>query len=220
MATGQGRLGLTQREPPPKPDAQLAAQTQEVYERRAAQFDAERQKSLRERVWLDRFLAFVEPRGQILDLGCGAGEPIAGYFMTGGFRVVGVDASRQMVELARRRYPDGDWRVADMRTLALAERFDGVVAWNSFFHLMPAEQRQVLERMGRHMKAGAPLLLTVGPEAGEVTGHVGGEAVYHASLAPGEYEALLDSHGVEVVDFVPEDPECDGHTVLLGRKRP
>lgn len=203
----------------PKANAALAALTQEVYERRAAQFDAERPKSLIEGRWLDQFLAWIQPHGLILDLGCGAGDPIAGYFLGRGFRVIGVDASSEMVALAERRFPDSDWRVGDMRRLDLSESFDGIIAWNSFFHLMPEEQRDVLRLLGRHLNAGAALLLTVGPEAGEVTGRVGGEPVYHASLAPEEYFELLEGLGIDVVAFVPEDPLCDGHTVLLGRKR-
>ena len=196
----------------------MAARTQEIYERRAAQFDAERSKSLHERHWLDRFLALVEPGGRILDLGCGAGDPVAGYFMSQGFGVLGVDASHEMISLARRRYPDGDWRVGDMRELDVSKSFDGIVGWNSFFHLTPDEQRDVLVRIGRHLNPGAALMLTVGVEAGEVIGHVGGEVVYHASLAPDEYRAILGQQAVEVVEFVFEDPECAGQTVLLARK--
>lgn len=203
----------------PEADAVLAARTQGVYERQASRFDAERPKSLHERRWLDRFLELVEPTGRVLDLGCGAGDPIAGYMMSRGFDVVGVDASREMLALARERFPHGDWRWADMRRLDLLHSFDGVIGWNSFFHLMPAEQRDVLARTTRHMRPGAALMLTVGPEAGAETGWVGGEAVYHASLSPDEYTALLHELGIDVLDFVREDPECDGQTVLLGRKR-
>ena len=204
----------------PRADAGLAARTQEIYERHAARFDAERSKELRERDWLDRFLALVAPRGLILDLGCGAGDPIAGYCERRGFRVIGMDASKEMLAIARLRYPAGDWRLGDMRQLDLPETFDGIIAWDSFFHLTPPEQRDVLGRIGRHLNDGAALLVTVGPAAGEVTGCVGGEAVYHSSLAPDEYAALLSRQGVDVVAFVPEDPRCDGHSVLLGRKGP
>lgn len=202
----------------PVADATLAQRTQGIYERQAGRFDAERPKVLYERRWLDQLLTLVGPQGRILDLGCGGGDPIAAYMMTRGYEVVGVDASEAMLAIARSRFPEGDWRRADMRRLDLGEAFDGIVAWDSFFHLMPEEQRNALGLLAGHMKVGAALLLTVGHEAGEVTGWVGGEPVYHASLAPSEYYAILDGLGVEVVEFVPEDPTCDGHTVLLARK--
>lgn len=210
--------GFNRNEPPPA-NSDLAAQTRAVYERQAKRFDAERSRSLYERDWLDRFLAPIRRGGRILDLGCGAGDPIAVYFVEKGFEVVGVDASAEMLALARRRLPDAEWLMGDMRTLDLPDRFDGIVAWNSFFHLMPSEQRDVLGRMARLMKAGAPLLLTVGDREGTETGWVGGEPIYHASLSSDEYRRVLDGLGVEVVDFVIEDPTCGDQTILLGRRR-
>jgi hypothetical protein len=120
--------------------------------------------------------------------------------------------------MARRRFPDAEWHQADMRRLHLDQCFDGIIAWDSFFHLMPDEQRAVLRLLAKHLKEGAALLLTVGPEAGEVAGWVGDEPVYHSSLAPSEYEGILGELGIRIVAFVPEDPTCDGHTVLLAAK--
>lgn len=200
----------------------LATSTGAVYERNARRFDAERSKGLHERGWLDRFLALL-PKGKsgggaILDLGCGAGDPIAAYFVGQGHGVTGVDASRAMLDLARARFPDGDWRQGDMRRLDLPERFDGIVGWNSFFHLTPTEQRATLPRLAAHLKRGGALMLTVGPEAGEVAGHVGDDSVYHSSLAPEDYEAILADRGLRIVRFVKEDPDCDLQTVLLAVK--
>lgn len=197
----------------------LAAETAAVYQRQAARFDAERSRGLRERAWLARFAAVVPAPGAILDVGCGAGEPIAAHLAQAGFAVTGVDVADAMLALARARHPAGDWRQADMRALDLPERFDGIIAWNSFFHLTPAEQRRTLPRLVAHLRARGALMLTVGHIAGEVTGVVGGERVYHASLAPAEYEALLAELGLEVVAFTREDPACDHHTVLLARAR-
>lgn len=198
--------------------SQLALNTQAVYERQARRFDAERAKGLHERIWLDRFTAGRASGARILDLGCGAGEPIAAYLIAHGFRVTGLDASRAMLEIARQRWPDGDWRLGDMRTLDLPERFDGILGWNSFFHLTRDEQRATLPRLARHLAPSGVLLLTVGPEDSEVGGHVGGEPIYHASLAPSEYRRLLAEHGLTVTRFVAEDPDCDCQTVLLARK--
>lgn len=209
----------SRREGIPPADPELAARTQAIYARQAKRFDAERTKSLQEQQWLDRLLAPIRSGGRILDLGCGAGDPIAGYLLERGFDVVGLDASSEMLALARARYPDAEWVLGDMRTLDLGGRFDAVIAWNSFFHLMPSEQRDVLARIARLMKGGSQLLVTVGDREGAETGWVGGEPIYHASLAPDEYRAVLGGLGVEVVDFVIADPTCGDQTVLLGRKR-
>lgn len=138
--------------------------------------------------------------------------------MTAGYRVTGVDFVYAMLDLARSRWPDGDWRHADMRTLELAERFDGIIAWDSFFHLTPAEQTACIPRFARHLVPGGTLMLTVGPEAAEQIGTVGGEPIYHSSLSPEGYAALLEDNGLHVTAFLAEDPTCRFHTVLLARK--
>ena len=106
----------------------------------------------------------------------------------------------------------------DMRYFDLPDRFDGILGWDSFFHLTRDEQRSVLPRLARHLKPHGALMLTIGPEDGEVTGRVGGEPVYHASLSPDAYQAILERLGLSLERLVAEDPDCDMHTVLLARK--
>ena len=194
-------------------------QTQSIYERNAEAFDVQRPKRLHERAWLDRFLMHVPPNGRILDVGCGAGDPIAAFFLESGYRVTGVDFSQPMLDLARRRLPEGDWREFDMRSLDLDDRFHGLIAWNSFFHLNPDDQRSTLRIFAKHLLPEGVMMLTVGPEAGEVIGHVNGEEVYHSSLATEEYTAILDTQNIDVIEFVAEDERCDMQTVLVAKVR-
>ena len=104
----------------------------------------------------------------------------------------------------------------DMRELAFDNKFDGIIAWDSFFHLKPDEQRSTLQRFIQHLRPGGALLLTVGDEAGEVLGTVEGEAVYHSSLSPEEYKRILSSAGFKNVEMVLRDEICD-RSVLLAR---
>jgi hypothetical protein len=70
----------------------------------------------------------------------------------------------------------------------------------------------------RHAAAGAALMFTSGPRAGIAMGSFEGEALYHASLDPNEYRALLRDNGFAVVDHTAEDPGCAGRTVWLARR--
>jgi len=196
----------------------LAAQTPAVYERQAERFDRERPKTFYERGWIDRFTALLPEGGRVLDLGCGAGDPIAGALIKSGFLVTGLDISHAMLGIARSRFPDGEWLCGDMRALNLNRQFDGILGWDSFFHLTPAEQRTTLPKITAHLAPKGALLVSVGPQAGEVTGHVGGEPVYHASLSEEEYRSILLAHDATVRAFVREDPECDFRTLLLAGK--
>ncbi|MDD9738801.1 class I SAM-dependent methyltransferase [Marinovum sp. SP66] len=193
-------------------------QTRAVYEAQAAAYDAQRSRSLFEARWLARFAACLPEGGRVLDLGCGAGEPIARWFMAEGFTLTGVDFAGAMLDIARQRWPEGDWRQADMRSLDLGERFDGIIAWDSFFHLTEAEQRETLRRMAAHLAPGGSLLFTVGPEAGEASGTVGAATVYHASLSPAGYAVLLEELGLRLTGFLAEDPDCASHSVMMARR--
>ena len=192
--------------------------TQGVYERQAAAYDRARSRALFEARWLARFAACLPDKARVLDLGCGAGEPIARWFMAEGFQVTGVDFAQPMLDIAKSRWPDGDWRQGDMRTLDLGQTFDGIVAWNSFFHLQPDDQRACIAHMARHLAPGGSLLLTVGHIAGEVTGTVGEEVVYHASLSPAGYATCLEDNGLRLTGFLAEDPDTNQHSVLMARK--
>lgn len=198
---------------------ELALKTQDVYERKGARFDAERSKTLFERQWLDRLLEVLPSNPRVLDAGCGAGDPIARYLIEKGCCLTGIDFSRSLIEIATARFPQAQWHIVDMCSFCLPDRFDGILAWHSFFHLTPDDQLSTLARFGQHLTSGGALMFTAGHIAGEVIGHVGGEEVYHSSLSPKQYETVLNRLGLRVLDFVPEDPSCGGATVLLAQKR-
>jgi SAM-dependent methyltransferase len=191
-----------------------------LYERHALSYDHDRGRSLQEKAWLDRFLGFVPPGGAVLDVGCGMAEPIARYLIDAGRAVVGFDASPTLIDICRTRFPGAEWIVGDMRNLSLGRQFDGVLAWDSFFHLHADDQRAMFPRFAAHARPGAPLMFTSGPAAGEAIGAYRGEPLYHASLDPAEYEALLGANGFSVDAFNPDDADCGGHTIWLCRRDP
>lgn len=187
----------------------------DLYERHAPEYDRDRSRSLQEREWLDRFLIHVRPGGTVLDMGCGMGEPIGRHLIDRGFRVVGVDGSPTMIEFCRARFPNSEWLLADMRELELDRRFEGILAWDSFFHLSADDQRAMFQRFASHAQSGAPLMFTSGAAEGEAIGVCCEEPLYHASLGPVEYEQLLATNGFVVRAYAAEDPQCGGHTVWL-----
>lgn len=189
------------------------------YEKIAGWFDANRGRRLMERQYLEALAARLPACGGVLDLGCGSGEPLAGFFIRGGFSVTGVDGSPAMIAMCRDRFPAMDWLVGDMRGLALGRRFDAIVAWDSFFHLSMDEQRAMFPVFGAHLNPGGCLLFTTGPSAGDITGSMQGEDFPYSSLSPEEYRRLLAEQGLGVVLHKAEDPACGGHTVWLAARR-
>ncbi|CVE17274.1 Mg-protoporphyrin IX methyl transferase [Serratia marcescens] len=154
---------------------------------------------------------------RLLDLGCGNGAPIAAYFIEQGYRVTGVDSAQAMIARCRQRFPQQEWRKMDMRQLDLPAKFDGLLAWDSFFHLARDDQRRMFPLFRRHAGPHAALMFTSGPADGVAIGSFEGQPLFHASLAPEEYRRLLQVNGFRVVDHVVEDPACGGRTVWLAQ---
>ncbi len=186
-----------------------------TYEREASVWAERRDTSLWERPLLEACVAGRDPGLEVLDLGCGSGQPIAEWFVQRGDHVTGVDGANSMITEMRDRVPSARAICADMRGLALDQAFDIILAFNSFFHLSEADQQAMFPIFAAHAKAGTRLLFTSGPGHGEVWGTVGSSEVYHMSLAPTAYRMLLKQHGFTECWFRPDDAALNGHSVWL-----
>jgi predicted TPR repeat methyltransferase len=195
-----------------------AVQVIGLYDRHASAWSRDRGDRLVERAWLDRFVGSLPDHNRaILDVGCGTAVPVGQYLIDQGCRLYGVDSSSAMIAMARTRFPDHRWDVADMRSLAVKGTFGGIIAWDSLFHLSPHHQRHTFATFAQHAAAGAVLMFNSGPSAGEQIGTYQGEPLYHASLAPFEYRSLLAANGFEVIAHAVADPTCGERTVWLAR---
>ena len=190
------------------------------YRRNAAVWarDRDAEATLYERSWVDRFKALIPAGGMVLDLGCGSGTPIASHLTNAGYTVTGIDASPEMVAFFRARQPLATVHLADMRTLDLHHKFSGILAWDSFFHLNPDDQKNMFPVFDRHAAPGAALMFTSGPAAGESVGRLFGDELYHASLDPRDYQGLLAEVGFAVMHHVVSDQQCGHRTVWLARR--
>ena len=196
--------------------ADLASRIVGHYEKHAVAWDADRQNSYwNDKIWHDRFIGRLGKGAKVLDLGCGSGRPVAQHMAELGLR----DSSPTMISFCRERLPDQEWIVTDMRQLALGRRFDGILAWDSFFHLSPDDQRRTFTIFADHASAGTVLMFNIGPQHGEAVGEYNGDPLYHASLSPTEYAALIGRFGFDVLQHATKDVAAGGRTVWLCRRR-
>lgn len=102
--------------------------------------------------YLDRFLGLVEPEGKILDVGCGPGGGVK-YCLDRGFRPEGIDISPRMIDIARKKVPEGKFRVMDMEKLDYPdEEFDGLILAHSLIHIPSDKIPKVLTELTRVLK--------------------------------------------------------------------
>lgn len=188
-----------------------------VYDKIANWFADNRLPTLIEKKYLDDLIVNVGKDASVLDVGCGTGKPILDYLINLGLKVTGVDASTNMLNIARSNFPSIEFIQADMRQLALNKKFDAIIAWHSFFHLTSADQPMMFEIFARHLKPKGILLFTSGTEKGEAWGAAGGENLFHASLDTAGYAELLELHNFEILNHVENDPNCGGATIWMAK---
>ena len=188
------------------------------YERHALSWDADRRAAgWNDKPYIECFLGFLPQGATVLDLGCGGGSPVALHMVAQGFRVTGVDSSSTLISLCRTRMPDREWIAGDMRSLALGPRFAGILAWDSFFHLRPEDQRTMFGIFAAHAAPAAILMFNAGFGHGEAVGSYRGDPLYHASLDASEYEALLADFGFELIEHSIDAPAKGGRIFWLAR---
>jgi SAM-dependent methyltransferase len=116
-----------------------------------------------------------------VEWGAGTGR-IAGPLAAAGLGVTAVEVSERMVERGRRRFPNVDWVVGDMRNAVPGQRFGlAVCAFNSFLCLLSVEDALAFLRNAReHLEPGGLLAIEVSvlsPE--ELVDPPGGPALRH-----------------------------------------
>ncbi len=138
----------------------LLKKTKEDYNRIAEKFS-----KARSRIWEEvRFLFddYIRPGDKVLDLGCGNGRFFE-ILKDKGIDYIGVDFSERLIEIAKKRYPQAKFQVADALNLPFSnDYFDKVYAIAVLHHIPSKEFRQrFLEETKRVLKPGGLLILTV-----------------------------------------------------------
>lgn len=143
----------------------------------------------------------LKPGSRILDVGCGAGVPIARH-LAKRFDVTGIDASASMIALAVKnvtsaRFVTGDVMEADFP----AAGFDAIVSFYAIFHIPRQEHFDLFRRFFRWLRPGGLLLVTVarhddGP--GYTEDDFLGETMYWSNFGPDTYRKILAETGFEI----------------------
>jgi SAM-dependent methyltransferase len=117
--------------------------------------------------WLRRLIDGLPATGsRVLDLGCGAGIPVARDLAMLGHIVVGVDGSPQQIVRARQNVPQATFIEADMCSVTFeACSFDAVGAFYSITHVPPAQQGALIVSIATWLKPGGTLVASFGTGA-------------------------------------------------------
>lgn len=96
---------------------------------------------------------------ELLDIGCAIGLHIK-IFEEIGFKVTGIDISKDMVEFAKRRNPKAKIYCGDFMRIKINKKFDGILA-QAFIHLYPKSKvGKVLDKISSILKKRGVLFVT------------------------------------------------------------
>jgi SAM-dependent methyltransferase len=167
--------------------------------------------------WLDRLIESLSSGGcRVLDLGCGAGIPVARDLAALGHSVVGVDGSVQQIMRARRNVPTATFIEADMCELKFeTASFDAAGAFYSITHIPPARQGCLISKMALWLKPGGTLIASFAAgDAGEWIGEWLGTTMFFGHSSADATLRCLHDAGLNVRLSLVEQQDNDDAAFL------
>ena len=94
---------------------------------------------------------------KLLDVGCGHGWH--DKFLKKNFKITGIDFSKTILKLAKRRNPEIVYKQGDMRKFNLRRKFDVVISFDAMMHnLNYKDLRKTLKNLSKHLAEGGVLI--------------------------------------------------------------
>jgi cyclopropane fatty-acyl-phospholipid synthase-like methyltransferase len=107
----------------------------------------------------------LRPGARILDVGCGAGVPVARRLTELGHEVVGLDLSMAQLVLARDQVPDLRIVAAEMSALPItSSAFHALVSYYAVIHVPREDHAAVFDEFRRVLQPGGWVLVCVGSD--------------------------------------------------------
>lgn len=125
---------------------------------------AENFASTRTQVWpeINFLFDYIKPGDKVLDLGCGHGRYLLEIKKRGGI-YFGIDGSKELIKIAKDKYPKENIQMADVLTLPFKNNFFDIVYSLAVLHHIPsvALREQFLRETEKVIKPGGFVILTV-----------------------------------------------------------
>jgi len=172
---------------------------EEGYNKIALKYHSERNK-FESIIELRQFTKLLVSRAKILDVGCGAGVPVTKYLVDEGFSVVGLDISEEMLYLAKKHVPKGEFLKADMSEMDFPDdSFDGIVSFYAIIHLPREKHALLFKKFQRILKPGGIILIGLGSGEWEETGEYFGAKMFWSFYSAEKSLELVKDAGFEII---------------------
>jgi ubiquinone/menaquinone biosynthesis C-methylase UbiE len=157
---------------------------------------------------------------KVLDVGCGAGIPVAKFLVDSGFEVVGIDFSEKMLRLARKNVPQATFIKKDVTRLDFADdSFDGLTAFYSIIHVPREKHSLLFKSFNRILKPNGIMLVCMGPDEWEATEDYYGTKMFWSQYSAEKSLQLVKDAGFEVIFDKILERGKERHYWILGRNK-
>jgi SAM-dependent methyltransferase len=160
---------------------------------------------------LDRlFFSRVPVGAKVLDVCCGSGH-VTRELIGRGYTVTGIDASAELIALARRDWPAVDWRVQDARQIDVGDSqyAAALSTFDSLNHLASvSDLESVFHGVYQALRPGGLFVFDMNLEEAFVSDHRKWTAEVtsgYVSLVRGLYDDVAKIARTELIWFVPAD---------------
>lgn len=93
----------------------------------------------------------------LLDVGCGHGWH--DKFLKKSFKITGIDLSRTILKIAKKRNPEITYKQADMKKFNLKRKFDAVISFDAMmYNLNYKDLRTTIKNLVKHLAEGSVLI--------------------------------------------------------------
>ena len=196
-----------------------------TYDAIAKQFDEAYCKTIYFQKQFDKFVAKLKPGSKIIDIGCGTGH-LAKHLSDKGFQVTGIDFSKSMLEIARKRCQSCTFIIADIAEFNYsAELYDAAILSFSIIHLKDDEIEKVLQKTYSALKPGSYAFIAVIEGDGEKTTPEPlnpKHALYFHYFTKPQIQSLLENHRFKIVSFeeafLEEENEKQNEFFVIAKK--
>lgn len=160
---------------------------------------------------IEKFISLLPKNAKVLDVGCGAGVPVAKTLVDSGLDVVGIDLSESMLKLAKKNVPKAKFYKKDMTKLDFEDNsFDGLTAFYSVIHVPREKHSSIFQNLHKTLKPNGIMLVSMGSEEWEGTEEFHGAKMFWSHYNPEKSLQIIKEAGFGII--------FDKHIVSGGEK--